>query len=218
VRSYGQYCSIAKALDVIGDRWTLLIVRELFVQGPCRYTDLSRGLPGIATNLLSSRLRDMEAAGLVERVEAPPPVATTLFRLSARGRSLDEVLLALGMWGAELMTQPSPSDAFRIEWLSFAVHAFLSDARPELESQDITVETAGQVVHLHVDAGEVSLVRGPSQRESLRLSGEPPAILGLLSGRLGLEEAAQIGLIVSGDVSVLWRVVPQRMDVAGGAI
>ena len=73
MRSYGQYCSVAKALDVIGDRWSLLVIRELLLQGPCRYTDLRNGLPGIATNLLSDRLRELEAAGLVRLGDAPSP-------------------------------------------------------------------------------------------------------------------------------------------------
>ena len=89
MRSYGQYCSVAKALDVVGDRWTLLIVRELLLQGPCRYTDLRNGLPGIATNLLADRLSELESAGLVRREEAAPPVATTLFlRYSRLGTAM----------------------------------------------------------------------------------------------------------------------------------
>ena len=92
MRSYKQHCGLAKALDVIGDRWTLLVIRELLLQGPCRYTDLKNGLPGIATNLLSDRLRELEAAGLVLREEAAPPVATTLFRLTEAGdRILQEL-------------------------------------------------------------------------------------------------------------------------------
>src|ERR1700684_3975062 len=85
MRSYGQYCSIAKALDVVGDRWTLLIVRELLIRGACRYTDLKDGLPGIATNLLADRLRELESAALIRREDAPPPVATTLFHLTDTG-------------------------------------------------------------------------------------------------------------------------------------
>ena len=76
MRSYGQYCSIARALDVVGDRWTLLIVRELLLQGPCRFTDLKNGLPGIATNLLSTRLKELEDAGLISREDAPPVLAS----------------------------------------------------------------------------------------------------------------------------------------------
>ena len=73
MRSYGQYCSIAKALDVVGDRWTLLIIRELMIRGACRYTDLKNGLPGIATNLLADRIRELESAGLIRREDARLP-------------------------------------------------------------------------------------------------------------------------------------------------
>src|SRR5213082_2257205 len=100
MRSYRQYCALARALDVVGDRWTLLIVRELLIRGPSRYTDLQYGLPGIATNLLADRLRELEAEGIVTKEDAPPPVATTLFRLTPRGEALDSVLTALGRWGA----------------------------------------------------------------------------------------------------------------------
>src|SRR5579859_3254227 len=99
MRSYSQYCSVAKALDVIGDRWTMLVIRELLLQGPCRYTDLKNGLPGIASNLLAERLRELEAAGLIRREEAPPPVASTLFHLTESGNGLRPVLGALGAWG-----------------------------------------------------------------------------------------------------------------------
>src|SRR5215813_8991689 len=113
MRSYGQYCSVAKALDVVGDRWTLLIIRELLTQGPCRYTDLKNGLPGIATNLLSDRLRDLESAGLVRREEAAPPIATTLFHLTDTGAELQPVLSALAGWGLRYMTVPDAGDEFR---------------------------------------------------------------------------------------------------------
>ena len=86
MRSYNEYCSIAKSLDVVGDRWTLLIVRELAQRGACRYTDLRDGLPGIATNLLAERLRQLEQSGVVVREEAPPPIATTLLSCKASGR------------------------------------------------------------------------------------------------------------------------------------
>src|SRR5947207_12707682 len=98
MRSYRQYCALARALDVVGDRWTLLIVRELGLRGPSRYTDLQYGLPGIATNLLADRLREMEEAGIVRRREAPPPVATALFDLTEPGEGLRPVLQALGRW------------------------------------------------------------------------------------------------------------------------
>src|SRR5262249_49373954 len=105
MRTYDQYCAIAMALDAVGDRWTLLIVRELLIQERCRYTDLRNGLPGIASNLLVDRLRELEERGIVTREEAPPPIATTLFRLTPRGEALKPVLAALGQWGAPLLAQ-----------------------------------------------------------------------------------------------------------------
>ena len=126
MRSYGEYCSIAKALDVVGDRWTFLIVRELLIRGACRYTDLKDGLPGIATNMLADRIRELEAAGLIRREDAPPPVATTLFHLTEAGAELRPVLDAIGRWGIRYMTGPAGSDEFRGHWASF----FLRDRDP----------------------------------------------------------------------------------------
>src|SRR5207302_9460106 len=105
MRSYDEYCALAKSLDVVGDRWTLLIVRELALRGACRYTDLRNGLPGIATNLLTERLRELENAGVIAPQEAPPPIATTLYRLTPRGGQLRPVLASLVRCGMPLMTE-----------------------------------------------------------------------------------------------------------------
>src|SRR5579884_3950205 len=132
MRSYGQYCAVARALDVLGDRWTLLIVRELLLRGACRYTDLRAGLPGIATNLLADRLRELEDAGVILRRELPPPVASTVFELTPRGEALKPVLSELGRWGIPLMSAgPAPDDAFRAHWLAWPVEQFLSDHEPD---------------------------------------------------------------------------------------
>src|SRR6059036_3445861 len=117
VRSYGEYCAVAKSLDVVGDRWTLLIVRELALKGACRYTDLRNGLPGIASNLLADRLRELEKAGVITREDAPPPIATTLFRLTPRGEQLRPVLDDLMRWGLPLMSEQTADDAVRSHWL-----------------------------------------------------------------------------------------------------
>ena len=132
MRTYRQYCSIAKALDIVGDRWTLLIVREMLVRGPARYTDIREGVPGIATNLLADRLRELIREGLVSRRDAPPPVAATVFELTERGRELEPVLLALGRWGAPYMSDgPSEDDQFRSRWLAWPAAMFLTDGEPE---------------------------------------------------------------------------------------
>ena len=97
-KSYDQYCSVAAALDVIGERWSLLILRDL-LDGPKRYTDLQRSLTGIAPNLLADRLRDLQAAGVIEKRELPPPAARTVFALTRDGRGLEPVFVALSRWG-----------------------------------------------------------------------------------------------------------------------
>ncbi|MFC8365671.1 winged helix-turn-helix transcriptional regulator [Streptomyces griseorubiginosus] len=116
-RSYDQYCSAARALDLVGDRWTLLIVRELLA-GPRRYTDLHADLPGVSTDVLASRLKDMERDGLTTRRRLPPPAAAYVYELTARGRELLPVLQALGAWGGPELGERRPTDAVRAHWFA----------------------------------------------------------------------------------------------------
>ncbi|MFH8337579.1 winged helix-turn-helix transcriptional regulator [Streptomyces sp. AM6-12] len=119
-RSYDQYCSAARALDLVGDRWTLLIVRELLA-GPRRYTDLHADLPGVSTDVLASRLRDMERDGLAGKRRLPPPGAATVYELTARGRVLLPVLQAFGAWGETELGERRPTDAVRAHWFALPV-------------------------------------------------------------------------------------------------
>ncbi len=208
MRSYGQYCSVAKALDVVGDRWTLLVVRELLLQGPCRYTDLRNGLPGIATNLLSDRLRELEAAGLVRREEAAPPVATTLFHLTEAGVELEPVLDALGSWGIRYMAKPAEGDEFRGHWFAFPVALFLRDGDPEGPALSIELHTEGRPAVIEVSGGEVRTRLGASPSPDLVLDGPPRLILGLLAARLTPAEARDRGLAITGDPAILRRLHP----------
>src|SRR6266540_2349588 len=110
-RRYGQTCGIAHALDLVGERWALLVVRELLL-GPKRFTDLREGLPGIGANVLASRLRELESAGVVQRRTLPAPAAATVYELTEYGRELEEPLLAFGRWGAKTLSR-RPGDARR---------------------------------------------------------------------------------------------------------
>ncbi|GAB3143448.1 winged helix-turn-helix transcriptional regulator [Microbispora hainanensis] len=215
MRSYGQYCSVAKALDVVGDRWTLLIVRELLSRGPCRYTDLRSGLPGIATNLLADRLRELEAAGLVEREDAPPPIATTLFRLTDRGADLAPVIDALGRWGVPLMRDHRPQDAFRGQWLRLPVRMFLADHEPDRPASSIQIHAGDQSVVIDADAGRVSMRLGADPDADATVTGPPPRVLALLSGGLGLADAEEQGLRVAGSREAVLRVLPRAAAAAG---
>jgi DNA-binding HxlR family transcriptional regulator len=124
VKRYDQYCPIACALGLVGERWTLLVVREL-MQGPKRYTDLAAELPGIGTNILAARLKELEAAGLVEKHKLPPPAPSTVYELTAAGRNLRPVLHELARFGARLMGPP-PLDALQPGWLLEALEFALS--------------------------------------------------------------------------------------------
>ena len=213
MRSYGQYCSVAKALDVVGDRWTLLILRELLLQGPCRYTDLRNGLPGIATNLLADRLHELEDAGLVRREDAAPPVATALFHLTEAGAGLEPALEALGAWGIRYMAEPADDDEFRSHWFSFPVGLFLHDSDPggpplSIELRPVSGTAgpkAGRPAVIEVSGGEVRTRQGEAAAPDLVLEGPPRIILGLLGAYLTPADAQALGLTITGDPALLHR-------------
>ena len=119
-RSYRQFCGLAKAMDVLGERWTLLIARDLML-GPRRYGDILKGLEGLTTNLLAGRLKEMEAAGIVMKERTAPPSRGYAYALTQAGRELEPVLLALGKWGFRYMEKPSPRDKRNLAWGLFAL-------------------------------------------------------------------------------------------------
>jgi DNA-binding HxlR family transcriptional regulator len=214
MRSYDQYCSIARALDVAGDRWTLLIVRELLLQGPCRFTDLKRGLPGIATNLLSARLKELESAALITREDAPPPVATALYELTETGRALEPALKALALWGLRFMAEERADDAFQAQWLAYAPAWFTTDADPDAPPAVIQLIAAGELAVIELGDGQVRTRLGRAADPDLVLDGPPRAVLGLLTGVVDLERAAHLGLSATGATGLLARLRPAVSDPA----
>jgi len=212
MKSYREYCAVAQALDVVGERWTLLIVRELLIQGPSRYTDLRNGLPGIATNLLAERLREMEQAGLIRREEAHPPVATTLFHLTERGRELKPVVDALGRWGGPLVSRPIGDDEFRSHWLVLPIEAHLIDNTPERPPITIELRTGDEAMLVETIDGRVRARPGKADHPNAVLTGTGSQVIGLLTGRLDLAEAMRRGLRVEGDREVIDRVRPRPAE------
>jgi DNA-binding HxlR family transcriptional regulator len=208
MRTYNEYCAIAQALDVVGERWSLLIVRELMSQGPRRYTDLRHGLPGIATNLLAERLKELEEAGLVRRVEAPPPVATTLFELTDRGQDLRPVLQALGRWGSPLVQRPIGGNDFRSHWLVWPLGENLKDHAPRGRAKTIEIRTADQPMLIEAAEGKVKVRPGTAANPDAVVEGTPSAVLGLLLHHMDLAEARKRGVKFAGDVELLDRVRP----------
>lgn len=203
MKSYRQYCSVARALDVVGDRWVLLIVRELLALGPSRYTDLQRGLPGIATNLLADRLRAMEGAGLVERHDAPPPVGTTLIRLTDRGRELEDVVRALARWGlADMTSGPGPADAVRPHWSALAGALLLPGRLAPGGRVVVGIESEGERLRMVLEPDGFAIRRGDAPAADVTLGGPAMLVAAVLSGTLAPGEAADLGLLIDdpGDV------------------
>jgi DNA-binding HxlR family transcriptional regulator len=205
MRSYDEYCAVAKSLDLVGDRWTLLVVRELSQRGAARYTDLRNGLPGIASNLLADRLRDLEAAGLVAREEAPPPVATTLFRLTPRGEGLRPVLDELMRWGLPLMVEQKTEDAVRSHWLAGAVEVMVSDRDPDGDPVTLELRIADEPVVITARDGETKVTLGAASDPDAALVGPERPILGLLFGILDRAGAEGMGVTLEGDPKVIDR-------------
>jgi len=128
-RQYDQYCGIAHALDLVGERWALLVVREL-MRGPMRYTDLVEHLPGIGTNILAARLRDLEAGGVIAKRQLPPPAASRVYELTEYGQALKPVLRELGFWGARSLGPPSHEEELFPGWLANVLDTVLSPVAP----------------------------------------------------------------------------------------
>ena len=186
----------------------MLIVRELFLRGPCRFTDLRNGLPGVATNLLSARLKELEDVELITRYDAPPPVATALYELTSTGAELQPVLLALGLWGMRFMGEERSGDAFHAEWLAYAPAWFTEDAEPDAPPGTIQLVAGGAEAVLVLDGGRIDARVGHVDEPDLTVEGSPRAVLGLLTGKIDLKTARALGATVRGRRDLLRRLRP----------
>ncbi|WP_194817175.1 winged helix-turn-helix transcriptional regulator [Nocardia sp. XZ_19_385] len=209
MRSYNQYCSMARALDLVGDRWVLLIVRELLTQGPCRFSDLRRGLPGIASNLLADRLRDMESTGLITRHDEPPPVAATLISLTERGRDLGGVVRELTRWGAPLMVVPPDDNAFRVHWFSLPLRHLCRDSTPDKPASVVRLGDLSDGCDIIADRGRIDVRPCSTERRpDATVTAPPQVFVALFTAAVTLRTAMTMGLAVDGSVAALERVLP----------
>jgi DNA-binding HxlR family transcriptional regulator len=210
MRSYRQYCSMARALDVVGDRWTLLIVRELLTQGPCRFSDLRRGLPGIASNLLAERLRELEAAALIRRHDEPPPVAATLISLTERGQDLRGIVRELTRWGAPLMAAPPGDDEFRMHWFALPLRHLCRDGAPDRPAGTVRLGDPHDGCDLIAEYGRIDVQPcSTSRRPDATITAPPQVIVALFTGQMSLRAARARGLTVDGSADALERVLPR---------
>lgn len=210
MRSYKQRCALAMALDVIGDRWALLIVRELLIRGACRYTDVAAGLPGIASNLLATRLRELEHAGVLRRDEAPPPIATSLFELTERGRALEPAILQLGRWGSPLLAQAGGDAPLQPHWMVLPLRLYLVDCEPQSADLQIELRAGAERIVIEARHGSIDVRLGAASDPHVVVSGTPENILQLFSGRIGLPAALRAGVKWQGAKEALMRVLPRR--------
>jgi DNA-binding HxlR family transcriptional regulator len=196
-RNYGQSCSVAGALDRIGERWSLLIVRELLL-GPLRFSDLARGVGGAPTDVLTKRLRDLEADGIVSRRQLDPPAAVTVYELTALGKDLEPLLIDLGRWGLNFF-QIEDAEGIEPSWLPNSLRVIL---QPTAEaSLTVQLHSGGQAFYLRIADGTIAAARGEAVEPDLTLAGSPRDVLAALVAG----EAGEEGVEIEGDRAVLER-------------
>ena len=216
-RSYDQYCALARALDVVGERWTLLVVRELLL-GPKRYKDLLAGLPGIGTNLLAERLRHLEELALVRRRSLPAPAGSRVYELTELGRGLEPAVMELGRWGAHFLGEPREGDALRPGWFFVSLRAtFRPDLAGELhESYEFLI--AGETFRVVVNEGKLTTSQGPAADPDVVVATDLETFIALLARLLAPADAlATRAIEIEGDPAALDRFVeifawPQREE------
>ncbi len=189
MKGYHQYCPVANALDQIGDRWELLIVRELML-GQRRYTDLAEALPGIGSNVLTTRLRDLEAAGIVRKTKLPPPFAVSVYELTDYGRELDVVLRALAQWGAHTLGAPAPEDC----WSMYAVHVRFRPAAAVDGTYEIRF-VGGETITLQVADGALVAMKLPADDPTLVVEAAPEALHAVIGGAMSAAQAVADGRV-----------------------
>jgi len=190
-RSYDQYCPLAHSLDIIGERWTLLIIRELQL-GPRRFSDLERGLPGLSPNLLSERLQSLEAQGLVARQALPPPAKALAYALTPNGQALNTALIPLAQWGAQFLQMPIPDDEFLGSIPAMVALRFI--VQPQLdegESLSAEVHLGPDSFRLVLSAAELQVEQGFLPEAPLVFHTEPKPLLGLAAGALPVNVAIE---------------------------
>lgn len=206
-RSYDQYCGLAHALDVVGERWTLLIVRELMT-GPKRYSDLAAALDGIGTSLLAARLKQLESDGLVARDRLVPPAASVVYQLTPAGDSLGDAIIPLALWGARNVVPESPGeDRIKAEWMLLAFTKLVDrQALVGLDAvYDIHVgETSAQLI---VSEGDATIRPAGTHRPAdAKVTINSETLMAIVAGRITLDEALGSGAIaIDGDLDKALR-------------
>lgn len=199
---YAQFCPLARAAEVVGERWTLLVVRELLL-GPKRFSDLKRGLPGVSTSVLTARLARLEARGVIARSEAAPPTPAVLYALTPLGESLRPTILELTRWGTGLLVAREEGDHFDPDWLRLGLASILRRGPSPARSYEIHVEGAA-VFTLRGGPQGSALQTAPGAADLVLRAASPFTLLALASGGLAPSAGLQSGAIeADGDLDAL---------------
>jgi DNA-binding HxlR family transcriptional regulator len=196
-RHYGQFCGLAAALDIIGERWTLLIVRELLIS-PARFSQISENLPGIGPNLLTDRLKFLSEHGLIESCPVPGDARGKQYRLTELGESLRPSLLALARWGMKVLAKDDAAFGIsRAAWGFLAVQAMIDESKlPEIdESYEFQVD--GEAFHIAVAKGKALARRGPAEDPALVLTTDATTFI-----RIGAEMLTPFDAVVSSQLKI----------------
>lgn len=204
-RTYQQYCGLASALDVVGERWTLLIVRELLM-GPARYSDLLANLPGLGTNLLAERLKFLVAKGVIEQVDVRGTGAQLAYALTPVGEELRPVILGLARWGMEFVGELRAEDAVRPQWGFLAVEAMLDQGRASDAAESYEFQVDDQVFHVAVADGRARAVKGAATEPVMRAKTDAATFVQIGGGHLTPLMAMVTGrLVLEGDMDAVVR-------------
>ena len=205
-RTYDQYCPVARALEFVGERWTLLVVRELML-GPRRFTDLMADLPGISTNVLAARLKDLEERGMVRRRTLPPPAGSTVYELTEESAGLAPVLVAMVRWGMSLLAAPRRNEAVpaRSTVLALAVAA---SSQPDMADGTYELRLDDEVFQLRTVNGSIAPVQGPAADPDAVIVTRARTLAELAHGHGDLGTALDAGAVeITGDAPSARRVL-----------
>ncbi len=185
---YAQFCPLARATEVLGERWTLLIVRELLL-GPQRFSDLRRRLPGVSSSVLSARLRHLEERDVVTRRLLPAPAASSVFELTDLGQGLRSVVIALSRWGLKRMEPKRPGDHYEPSWMRLGLFALARSSATPPRRVALRIPDGPDDVVIHVEGGVggtriVPAGYAPSQPVEATVRADSDALLGLLLGAI----------------------------------
>jgi DNA-binding HxlR family transcriptional regulator/putative sterol carrier protein len=207
MRTYGDGCAIARALDLVGERWALLVVRELLL-GPKRYTDLRRGLPNASPNVLSQRLGELERAGVVRRRKLPPPAGSRVYELTDWGRELEETVMALGRWAARSSTPPSDAPIVSADSIILALRARFDPGATHALHASYELRLGEDSFQIEVADDQIEVARGAARQADATIDTDPDTLNAVLWKGRQLTDAQRSGkMTIEGDKAAVKRFV-----------